>query len=132
MKTVSLDLSKKLIESAKKAGYELPESYFYWWKDYQEAHDNLLEDFYLAHEENNPPDKIGVNAFSLDELLKIMPSKIESSGDEYWGEFWWTGNREKRIYFAGYLNSCSSANPCDCVAELLLRLLQEGYMKGKK
>lgn len=139
MITTDLERSKKLAEVAKKKGYKLPESYFVWKQApgaYMDGvHYFLLNNFAYLYPDEEPPrperidnEKI-VRTYTLDELLAIMPSKIVSSGDEYWGELWWTGNEEKRRYYFEYMNPCNSHNPCNAACDLLIWLIEGGYIK---
>ena len=130
MKTVSFDLSRELSEIAKEKGVKLPESYFYWWKDCQEAHSNLPDDFYLAHEENNPPDKIVSNAYSMDELLEWMPKSIRNNNYlriewDWINKIWCSKSLD---CFDDLFIFTTDSSPADTLCKLAIWLIKEGHI----
>lgn len=123
MTPVSLDISRKIAQLAKEKGTELPGSYFVY---------NIYQgDALLCPRENALEMDEHVNAYTADEIADMLPSKIESNGDEYNIDIYFTGSGRKRYYYARYMNPCSSHSLADALGLLLIWLLEQGYMEVK-
>jgi hypothetical protein len=155
MTTTSLDLSKKLAETAERVGYKLPESYFVWKQApgvYMDGvHYFLFNNFVYLHPEIEPPrperidnEKI-VRTYSLDELYQLLPIWLTKDGLRYCVDILLVqAKNQSRQYNFIYsykagtedekrlLNGKYYENISDACCELLIWLLDNNYLKGEK
>ena len=137
MTTLSLELSKELQSVCKEKNIEMHESYFYWWKDCQEAHKGNPPVFEISHEQPDHGWQPIAPAYTLDELLEWLPNKIEKGTATYFKTLMHNYNKEYLAYYddgnCGWIPSSSffqfDPNPCDACGKLLIWLVKEGYVK---
>ncbi len=128
MTLTSLDLSKKLVETAEKKGYKLPKSFMCW--AWHEKNPTLLQYSTCGDDLKC----LSIQAYSLDELLAMCPKTIwveyelilqYSRINKTWIAFY-------EDYEHRYKKYCTNNNVINCVCELLIWLLDNGYLKGEE
>lgn len=132
MKTLSLELAKKLQEACKNKGVQLPESYF----SYAFWIPGQTTTIRCTWQTESSNWKLVAYAYTLDELLEILPATIQADNEEHtvyfksviWGlnpDQWYVGY----IYLDEYYKWFADTNPCDAAGKLLIWCIQEGYLK---
>lgn len=120
----SLDLSKRLCELGVKQT-----SSFYWYKDevfnnnFVEYEELIYEDIHRSH-----PNPIKLySAFLASELLELLPENIDLSKSD---SKYWCDPSEGYGEVTDY-NYCSDNNACNCLAIMLIHLLETGLIKAE-
>lgn len=129
MKTIDLNLAQELQSVCKEKNVTMPESYFCYFESMQ-THAVKIG---IAKSKMFPI----APAFTLDELLEILPRVIQKNGNFYEQtlQFSRTLNTYRANYDCEYddivlllTDSCWHPNPANACAKLLIWLIKEGLI----
>jgi hypothetical protein len=140
MITIDLELAKKLQSVCNEKGIKMPNSEDVWAKKRYHTSPYIIygeEGVYpkwLIHATDAYA--ILAPAYTLDELLEILPATIQADNEEHtvyfksviWGlnsDQWYVGY----IYLDEHYKWFADTNPCDAAGKLLIWCIQEGYLK---
>ena len=135
MTTLSLDLAQELQSVCKEKNIEMPESYFYWWKDCQEAHKGNPPVFEISHEQPDHGWQPIAPAYTLDELLSWLVSlqkecvkKDDSNFVDYRFEICYDFKANDFVMCDYICKDIHDPNPCDACGKMLIWLIKEGLI----
>jgi hypothetical protein len=148
MTTTSLDLSKKLVETAERVGFNLPDSEFVYAKSKANPTCILMNGLVKIETYRVTGRWDIIPAFTLDELLAIMPFTIfigeedtgieewefiplkvehaDGKNVEYYTNYYYNYDHETATLFG---EAKYHTNLADCVCELLIWLLDNDFLK---